>query len=400
MAKIDLARRQGTGHTRWVAALAAACLLATWPAAVAGAHANIVSSDPPAGASLAGSPAAVTLRYSEDLDPSYTSVKLLDSTGGVVVPGPGKIYPAAPRTLSLPLPPLPTGAYSAVWRARSATDGHLTQGTLAFTVGLPAGSVASVLALLPPEGTPDPATAGPDAAGTLLSWLSYLAVAWLIGALAFGVLVWHAGYQAGGVTTSEADAHMTSALKWLACAGSSALATLALLSILDQAAQAAGVPFWLAATPPILGRFMAGRTARLLALRGIGAILLVPLVRGLPPAGAGPVRRWLAPLALTAALLLTFSLQTHSSANDPLAGTFLDWAHLLAMGAWLGGLLPLALALRRARHGEDIAVPALLPSFRAWRWPAWRLWASRACSTRCPWSRPWMPSQARRGAGP
>ena len=363
MAKTDHARHLGTLCALWAAALAAACLLAFWPPARADAHANIIGSDPPPGASLAQSPAALTLRYSEDLDPSYTSVKLLDSHGGVVVPGPGEIYPAAPRTLSLPLPPLPAGAYSAVWRARSATDGHLTQGTLAFTVGLPAGSVASALALLPPEGAPDPATAGPDAAGTLLSWLSYLAVACLIGGLAFGTLVWHASYQAGGISTAEADAQMTSALKRLACAGLLALAALALLSILDQAAQAAGVPFWLAASARILGRFMTGRTARLLALRGIGAILLVPLVRGLPPAGTGPARRWLLALALSAALLLTFSLQTHSSANDPLGGTFLDWAHLLAMGAWLGGLLPLAVALRMARHGGGIVLTALVPRF-------------------------------------
>jgi FlaA1/EpsC-like NDP-sugar epimerase len=68
---------------------------------------------------------------------------------------------------------------------------------------------------------------------------------------------------------------------------------------------------------------------------------------------------WLLALGLSAALLLTFSLQTHSSASDPFTGTLLDWGHLLAMGIWLGGLLPLALALRAARRGAAVTLPAL-----------------------------------------
>jgi methionine-rich copper-binding protein CopC len=156
---------------RWQAALLVTMLISIWPAAIALAHANLINSDPASGSVLAQPPEAVVLEFSENLDPGFSTVKLLD---------------AQSRMLRLSLPSLPDGVYSAAWKVRSAADGHVTQGIVSFSVG-----VASPLAsLLPPVGTPDPATAMPTPLDALLHTASYLSAALLVGSLFFGMMVW------------------------------------------------------------------------------------------------------------------------------------------------------------------------------------------------------------------
>ena len=68
--------------------------------------------------------------------------------------GPGVVDPAAPRVLRLALAALPKDSYTAVWKVRSADDGHVTEGSLPFGVGV----AVTTTALIPPLGAPDPAT--------------------------------------------------------------------------------------------------------------------------------------------------------------------------------------------------------------------------------------------------
>src|SRR6188768_2183649 len=101
----------------------------------AAAHATLVRSDPAAGALLEQSPPSLMLEFSEELDPAFSQAQLFDSQNQLVEPGPGTVDPAAPRVLRLILPDLPKGSYTALWRVRSAADGHVTQGSLPFGVG-------------------------------------------------------------------------------------------------------------------------------------------------------------------------------------------------------------------------------------------------------------------------
>src|SRR5207247_2311689 len=57
-------------------------------------------------------------------------------------------------------------------------------------------------------------------------------------------------------------------------------------------------------------------------------------------------------VALSTLILLSFSLASHAaSTNDPFRLSLLaDWLHLLAIGAWTGGLFALTLVLRPALH--------------------------------------------------
>jgi copper transport protein len=83
------------------------------------------------------------------------------------------------------------------------------------------------------------------------------------------------------------------------------------------------------------------------------------------PAGGGAAGRWRLAAALAAGLLLTFTLQSHSAAlpgRQATAGAALDWLHLLGVAAWLGGLAPLALLLRRPELAPETK-RALVPRF-------------------------------------
>src|SRR5690554_931384 len=158
------------------------------PPTTVSAHAAFVRSDPPPGAALAAAPERVTLVYTEPLDGELSKARLVDAGLNVVAEGPGEVDPGDERVLVLDLPPLPDGAYTVIWQARSAVDGHITSGVVTFTVGQVAeGAGAS---LLPPPGAPDPTSARPLPGDTLLRWLSYLMAALAAGSLAFGRLVW------------------------------------------------------------------------------------------------------------------------------------------------------------------------------------------------------------------
>ena len=118
------------------------------------AHANLVASIPAAGSVVPLSPEEVVLDFSEPADPVAFSVELRDSNLNLIVGGPGTVDPALPTRLRLAVPPLPDGIYNAIWQVRSSVDGHITSGTVSFSVG------ANTLppSLLPPPGTPEPAT--------------------------------------------------------------------------------------------------------------------------------------------------------------------------------------------------------------------------------------------------
>ena len=97
----------------------------------ASAHANLVSSDPAKNASIA-SPSAITLHFSEALEPKVSGFKLTDIDGKPV----GLKTMAAPDAKSLaaaPSTPLMPGLYTITWTSMG-DDAHKMSGTLSFTV--------------------------------------------------------------------------------------------------------------------------------------------------------------------------------------------------------------------------------------------------------------------------
>ncbi|MBL7259545.1 copper resistance CopC family protein [Paractinoplanes lichenicola] len=115
----------------------AAVVAVLLPSSPAWAHAQLLSSAPAAGAALAASPAVVTLRFSEELNPSFITIVLSDAAQQRVPAG-APVVAAATATVAVDSP-VENGAYTVAYRVVSK-DGHTVQGSYAFTVG----SVSSV----------------------------------------------------------------------------------------------------------------------------------------------------------------------------------------------------------------------------------------------------------------
>lgn len=146
-------------RTRCAGALAVVALVA-WPAAALG-HADLVSSDPADGSTVAGPYSGpITLVFSEALADGSQAV-LSGPSGSTFTIGPDPSD--ATRTRMLPITSaallLPAGAYTIEWTS-VAGDGDIERGTIRFTVG----TDGSPSATAGPTSSPKPEpTAGPTA---------------------------------------------------------------------------------------------------------------------------------------------------------------------------------------------------------------------------------------------
>jgi methionine-rich copper-binding protein CopC len=93
------------------------------------AHAFLDHADPRVG-STGPAPAQVELWMTEDLEPAFTKLKVLDAQNQEVDNKDARI---SGSTMIISLPKLPPGRYKVVWKA-VATDTHKTTGTFTFTV--------------------------------------------------------------------------------------------------------------------------------------------------------------------------------------------------------------------------------------------------------------------------
>jgi copper resistance protein C len=134
---------------RAVAAASAAVLVLALSGTALG-HVALESSDPPDGATLDAAPGAVTLTFTEDLDPGRSNFTLVGPAGTV---GSATVRPEDPRRLVLPTPRLEPGDYEVRWAA-VGMDAHLERGIVRFTV-------AST-----PEPSPTPMPVATTAPGT------------------------------------------------------------------------------------------------------------------------------------------------------------------------------------------------------------------------------------------
>jgi methionine-rich copper-binding protein CopC len=97
---------------------------------LAQAHAFLDHASPRVGSTVHPAPAQVELWMTEDLEPTFTKIKVLDSTGAEVDKKDAKI---SGSTMAVSLPTLPPGVYKVSWVA-IATDTHRTTGDFTFTV--------------------------------------------------------------------------------------------------------------------------------------------------------------------------------------------------------------------------------------------------------------------------
>jgi methionine-rich copper-binding protein CopC len=114
------------------AIIATAAIAAFAVAGQAAAHARLLMGTPKAGATVAA-PKALTLKYSEELVPAASSVKVTGPGDAAVATGPLALDKTK-KVVTVPVTAkLAAGAYRVAWHMKTE-DGHETDGNFGFTV--------------------------------------------------------------------------------------------------------------------------------------------------------------------------------------------------------------------------------------------------------------------------
>lgn len=308
---------------RLLVALVAVVLLVVALPASAAAHAALQHSTPHGSSTLQRAPSSVRLDFNEPVEASFGAVRVYDARGARV--DTGKLgYAAGQRSVTVGVRDgLGRGIYTATYRVVSA-DGHPVSGGFAFGVGLQvrAGSATPEVAeLLARTG----AGVGVEGLYGLARGLHYATLLLLIGAIVFRLLVWPARSPARWPARTLLSAAVVGLLASLA-------------GIALQGALGAGVPLTDALNGAILSGSLDTRTGYAWLLRAIvwaAVIIYLAIFRSF-------TSHWhavglVAPVGL---LVASLPYAGHADTQSPQVVLIpADALHVLAAGAWLGGLV-------------------------------------------------------------
>ena len=317
---------------------------AVFGAAPARAHAVLLQTSPVDNAVMAHAPGQVTLRFNEAVTLTSDSVQLLDAGGHAVPAGRATHLAGSGGTIAADLPArLDNGTYVVSWRVVSA-DSHVVSGAFQFSVGAPSPAVAAHV---------QQSSALPDDVRKTVDVLAYLGFVLVVGGVVFLAFVW---------TGPDVPRRVVLVL----AAGFAVLALGTMLAFLMQ------YPY---ATAGSLGSALSRTALHSTVSTGLGRALLVRLAIVAMLAGAVVAARGRARvpaqvvggLALVA-LPFTWTLTDHSHVGaQRWLAIPVGSLHLLAVGVWLGGLIPLAVSVLGRVPGTDLTLPRFsriaLPSF-------------------------------------
>lgn len=111
----------------------ALALLALLPfsSSLAQAHAFLDHADPRVGSTVPTAPRQLTLTFTQQLEPAFSTAEVRDSSGTRVDQGRAQVSGAV---MHVGVKALPPGTYKVHWHALSV-DTHTTEGNFSFTVG-------------------------------------------------------------------------------------------------------------------------------------------------------------------------------------------------------------------------------------------------------------------------
>ncbi|WP_052847447.1 copper resistance CopC/CopD family protein [Streptomyces avicenniae] len=357
------ARRAVRALLLTAAAAFAALLLAAPPA---GAHAVLTGTDPEDGAVVAGAPASVGLTFSESVSAAADGIRVLAPDGERAdtgdASGSGTEHGVALRD------GLDDGTYTVTWHVVSA-DSHPISGAFTFSIGAPSASSVDLAAVS--------ATGDDGAVGLLYDigrYVSYGGFTLLVGSCVFALACWPAASALRALqrVTLVGWSALTAGTVALLLLRTPYTGTGDLTDVLDlgglrdvvetRTGTALVTRLLLAAAAGafialLYGRYARLRTADAVPLPGDGEELDeddADEAAYLAEAHAQRVRDLTFGLALSGAILAvgiaaTWAMSEHASTGRQTGlAVPADIVHLLAVGAWLGGLVSLLVLLARA----------------------------------------------------
>ena len=316
---------------RAIGALAIVVMALVALAGPASAHAALESTDPTTGSVLEQSPRQISLRFSEHVDIALGAIRLYDGTGHELDVGEAHHVGGDDTQVAVSTDDLANGAYVVSWRVVSA-DSHPVNGAFTFQVGTgdAVRDPGLVARLLSEEG-------GNPAAGALLGagrFVSYAAMAVVVGGLAFLVVVWPAGRRRRRIRL----------LLWTTLAAGVVGGAIAIAA---QAPYASGRSLTGALKPNEWWQVLETSSGRAWGLR----VLLLAVAGGVLLLTIDRLRTWWWQLAGVAASVVLFVLVAaggHGTTGRWAGlGLVATVAHLAAMAVWLGGLVVLVVGVLR-----------------------------------------------------
>jgi copper transport protein len=313
-------------------AIAAALLVV--PATAAG-HAALVSTVPAIGATIEQTPTTVTLTFNEGINGVGARVKVIGPDGKRYEDGDAT---ATGRVLKQALKPdLPEGTSTVAWSVISE-DGHRITSSFTFSVGKEStGDAAADAAAIASDVNVDERPANAATLTAVDRALRFAGIILLLGLLGIVALVWNPTLRRGRdedpATATAADAAFRPVALWLARLVPPALAVAAL----------AAIPLESWVNDIDLRSVFELRQGQVAVAQVVLALIAWPLAIRAVRSGAP---RLLALAAVPAVVLaITPGLSGHAGAqSSALLAVLVDWVHVLAAGAWGGGLLVLAAA--------------------------------------------------------
>lgn len=326
----------------------------------ASAHGFLVRAVPNDRAVLERSPARVQYWFSESLEPAFSSLTVRTPAGDVIAEGGSD--PDNTALLAATLPPnLPDGAYIADLRLAFASDGHVIAETRVFFVG---GEVAGV-------------GSGVDASVNVVEavWRALTAIGLIVSFGAVGLYAWvlrpawgSAAHQAGGLPP-----RVMNRLTLILAAGLGMTIAAQIAALLQQSVTFFGVDFGLVLSQSLWGVVRSSTffgqvwTARMLVIVVCVVMIAAAWInRRSQPELTRPM--WSAAVWGLALALGSMSVVSHAPGSRAAAwaAVFNDWAHLLTIALWVGGLIALAAVLPEALRPLDreAARKALLAALR------------------------------------
>ncbi|MGD9710718.1 MAG: copper resistance protein CopC [Thermomicrobiales bacterium] len=307
------------------------------------AHARLVASDPPAGSALASMPASFDLTFNENFDLGLSDFRLTDATGQVLKLSDPVIDPNDSTLLTLTYEgdELAPGVYTIIWRVLSSVDGHVTSGSIPFSVGTgESPAVSASGAENPPWWQIIP------------RWLELSGWALLAGLAGFGLI------NFATLQREDAVARRLVVRRWKSAwyfAFTIALAGM-LAGIVAQTLRIEGRSSLAVPEASALGNVLAetdyGRGWMLRLAMGIVLLFVI----GLAPT-LGKRLHWGALAVLGVSGIATISATGHA-AGEPrkVLAVLVDMTHMTSAGIWIGGLLTIALIIVVRSGGERSGV--------------------------------------------
>ena len=96
-------------------------------------HAFLKNASPPVGSDLPVPPAAVTITFTEGVEPAFSTIEVQNAQGQRVDKADPHLVNGDQTRLAVDLPKLPAGTYKVTWHATSV-DTHKTEGSFTFSV--------------------------------------------------------------------------------------------------------------------------------------------------------------------------------------------------------------------------------------------------------------------------